>query len=96
MQIVVLAGGLGTRMRPYTDKIPKSMLPINGRPFVDYQMALFKSSIMSLYALLKNRILIVIFQGQILINFKVEFYRFRTNVPGVFRFPIGLIFVNLQ
>lgn len=43
MQIVILAGGLGTRMRPYTDKIPKAMLPVNDQAFVDYQMALFKN-----------------------------------------------------
>lgn len=44
MQIVVLAGGLGTRMLPHTEKIPKSMLPVNAFTFVDYQLALFRSS----------------------------------------------------
>jgi NDP-sugar pyrophosphorylase family protein len=44
MQIVILAGGLGTRMRPYTDKIPKAMLPVNDNAFVDYQMTLFKNA----------------------------------------------------
>jgi N-acetyl-alpha-D-muramate 1-phosphate uridylyltransferase len=35
---VVLAGGLATRMRPATSKVPKSMLTVNGRPFVDWQL----------------------------------------------------------
>jgi NDP-sugar pyrophosphorylase family protein len=35
---VVLAGGLGTRMRPFTESLPKSMLPVDGRPFVHYQL----------------------------------------------------------
>src|SRR4051794_30219936 len=39
-QIVVLAGGLGTRIRPITEKIPKSMVPILGKPFIDHQLAL--------------------------------------------------------
>jgi MurNAc alpha-1-phosphate uridylyltransferase len=38
MQAVVLAGGLATRMRPMTLTIPKSMLDVAGRPFVDWQL----------------------------------------------------------
>jgi N-acetyl-alpha-D-muramate 1-phosphate uridylyltransferase len=38
MQAVVLAGGLATRMRPRTLTIPKSMLEVAGRPFVDWQL----------------------------------------------------------
>jgi N-acetyl-alpha-D-muramate 1-phosphate uridylyltransferase len=38
MQAVVLAGGLATRMRPYTLTVPKAMLPVAGRPFVDWQL----------------------------------------------------------
>jgi MurNAc alpha-1-phosphate uridylyltransferase len=35
---VVLAGGLATRMRPRTLTVPKSMLEVAGRPFVDWQL----------------------------------------------------------
>lgn len=38
MQAVVLAGGLATRMRPLTEKTPKSLLPVAGRPFVAWQL----------------------------------------------------------
>ena len=38
MQAVVLAGGLATRMRPHTLTLPKSMLTVAGRPFVDWQL----------------------------------------------------------
>jgi N-acetyl-alpha-D-muramate 1-phosphate uridylyltransferase len=38
MQAVVLAGGLATRMRPRTLTVPKSMLEVAGRPFVDWQI----------------------------------------------------------
>lgn len=40
MQCVILAGGLGTRMRPHTEQVPKAMLPVAGRPFVDHQLEL--------------------------------------------------------
>jgi NDP-sugar pyrophosphorylase family protein len=38
VQAVVLAGGLATRMRPSTLTVPKSMLEVAGRPFVDWQL----------------------------------------------------------
>lgn len=38
MQCVVLAGGLGTRMRPITETVPKSLIPVAGAPFVDWQL----------------------------------------------------------
>ena len=33
---VVLAGGKGTRLRPLTDNLPKPMLPVLNRPFLDF------------------------------------------------------------
>jgi NDP-sugar pyrophosphorylase family protein len=39
MQCVVLAGGLGRRMRPATERLPKCLLTVAGRPFVDWQLA---------------------------------------------------------
>lgn len=35
-QAVILAGGLGTRMKPLTNTIPKPMILIHGRPFLEY------------------------------------------------------------
>ncbi len=39
MQCVILAGGRATRMAPYTDALPKALLPVAGRPFADWQLS---------------------------------------------------------
>lgn len=44
MQAVILAGGLGTRMRPITEKIPKPMIPAAGKPFLQHQVELLSHS----------------------------------------------------
>lgn len=35
MKAFLLAGGLGTRLRPLTDSLPKCLVPIRGRPLLD-------------------------------------------------------------
>jgi len=41
--IAILAGGLATRLRPITEKIPKSLLPVAGKPFLAHQLELLQS-----------------------------------------------------
>ncbi|HBK42815.1 MULTISPECIES: nucleotidyltransferase family protein [unclassified Polynucleobacter] len=36
MNALLLAGGFGSRLKPITNTIPKCMVPINGRPLIDY------------------------------------------------------------
>lgn len=37
-QAVILAGGLGTRLRPITETIPKPMVPVAGVPYLEHQL----------------------------------------------------------
>ena len=44
LPVIILAGGLATRLRPITETIPKALVEINGRPFLDYQMRLLAAN----------------------------------------------------
>ena len=40
LTVALLAGGLATRLRPATEKIPKSLVELNGEPFLAHQLKL--------------------------------------------------------
>lgn len=42
LSVAILAGGLATRLRPLTEAIPKSLVEINGEPFVWHQLRLLR------------------------------------------------------
>lgn len=42
MQVVILAGGLGTRLQVVAGGRPKALVPVAGRPFIDHQFALLR------------------------------------------------------
>ena len=46
MKAFLLAAGLGTRLRPITEEIPKCLVPINGKPLLEYWLeSIFSSGI---------------------------------------------------
>jgi NDP-sugar pyrophosphorylase family protein len=42
--VAILAGGLATRLKPVTEKIPKSLVDINGEPFIAHQLKLLRAN----------------------------------------------------
>ena len=40
LSVAILAGGLATRLRPVTEKMPKSLLEVNAEPFLAHQLRL--------------------------------------------------------
>jgi NDP-sugar pyrophosphorylase family protein len=44
MQVVILAGGLATRLGHLTKDLPKSLVEMQGRPFLEYQLDLLRTA----------------------------------------------------
>jgi bifunctional UDP-N-acetylglucosamine pyrophosphorylase/glucosamine-1-phosphate N-acetyltransferase len=52
MDAIILAAGLGTRLRPHTLTTPKPLLPLQGRPILDWALAALPSGV--------DRVLVVV------------------------------------
>lgn len=44
LPVAILAGGLATRLRPLTEKVPKLLLEVAGEPFFNHQLRLLRKS----------------------------------------------------
>ena len=62
-QVVLLVGGLGSRLNPITKMIPKAMIDVNGKPFLEYQFEYLKK-----YGF-KKYLLLVSFLGEQIENY---------------------------
>ena len=44
VKAIIMAGGFGTRLRPTTDTTPKPMIPILGKPLLQWHVEQFKKA----------------------------------------------------
>ena len=54
IKALLLAAGFGTRLKPLTDIWPKCLMPINGRPLLEYCLGILKQQKMILIFDTKN------------------------------------------
>ena len=51
LPVAILAGGLATRLRPITERVPKALLQIAGRPFIEWQLTNLRAQGVSIVVL---------------------------------------------
>lgn len=70
MKAVLLAAGLGTRLRPITNEVPKCMVPVNGMPIIEKQILnLVENGIKDIYV-------VAGYKSEVLKLFLIEKYPF--------------------
>ena len=56
-QCMIFAAGLGTRLKPLTDTMPKALVPVNGKPLLEYVLRKLKAGFKpSLCTILPNKL----------------------------------------
>ena len=78
MQVVIIAGGLGTRLGQLTSNQPKSMIQILGKPFIDYQIDLLKNGSVT------NVVLCLGYQSQQIADYCGDGHKFGVNLKFSF------------
>ncbi len=73
MQLLVLAGGFGTRLRPTVLDVPKALAPVNDEPFLKFQMDSWISQG------IKDFIFLLHFEAQLIINFLESWNQLNLN-----------------
>jgi NDP-sugar pyrophosphorylase family protein len=79
--IVILAGGMATRLYPITKKIPKALVKVGNRPFVEHQLRLLKHHGFT------HVIISSWYKGEMIQDFVGNGNRFGLNVDFVFDGP---------
>ena len=51
MKIVIMAGGKGTRIAEVNSQVPKPMIPIDGKPILEYQIKTLKKQNIWVYGM---------------------------------------------
>ncbi len=71
-QAVILAGGLGTRLRPITESVPKPLVEVHGRPFIVWLLEYLRTQN------IKDVVLLLGYLGE-----KLEHYLLQNPVAGL-------------
>ena len=74
---LILAGGMGTRLRPITNEIPKQLMPIHGKTILEHVLDLFKKHG------IKNIILAIGYKGDKIREYFGDGKRFNVNITYV-------------
>lgn len=74
--VVIMAGGIGERLRPFTNILPKPLIPINGKPVIEIIMEKFKAIGINQFIVSKNQ------ADKILTSFLMN-YKYKNEIKYV-------------
>jgi len=82
---VIMAGGLGTRMLPFTEVLPKPLVPINGKPILSYILDSFEKYGVNKFWLTLNykSLLIKAYLNETKYKAKISYYEEKTPLGTV-------------
>ena len=84
MLALILAGGYGKRLKPYTENIPKPMIQISGRPILEYQLQWLKKQGV------KDFIFLVGYKADVIIEYFGDGSKWDVNIDySVEDIPVG-------
>jgi NDP-sugar pyrophosphorylase family protein len=84
LPVIILAGGLATRLRPITETIPKALVDINGQPFLHHQMRLLAANGVT------RAVLSVAYKGEMIEEFLGDGSRYGIDVAYSYDGPVYL------
>ncbi|MCX6606584.1 MAG: NTP transferase domain-containing protein [Acidobacteria bacterium] len=84
LPVVILAGGLATRLRPITEHIPKALVQINGEPFLAHQLRLLRRNG------IQRVVLSVAYKGEMIQDFAGNGSAYGLHIDYVFDGPTYL------
>jgi len=81
MKAIIIAGGKGERLRPLTNKIPKPMIEVSGKPILEHIINLFKKNG------IKDIIIALCYLPGPIINYFKDGSRFGVNIDYIYENP---------
>jgi N-acetyl-alpha-D-muramate 1-phosphate uridylyltransferase len=84
LPVVILAGGKSTRLYPLTERLPKSLIPIRGEPFLAHQLRLLR------HAGIERVVLAIGHHGELIREFAGDGRRFGLSIDYACDGPVLL------
>lgn len=81
LPVVILAGGLATRLRPLTESVPKALIKVNDEPFISHQLRLLRKNN------IQRVVMCVGYLGEQIIDYVGDGSRFNLQVTYSFDGP---------
>lgn len=84
LPVIIIAGGLATRLRPITERIPKALVEVSGIPFLDHQLRLLQRNGIT------RVVMSIAYKGEMIRQFAGDGFKYGLRIDYVFDGPTYL------